>query len=71
VSIVIFSCFSTAFYRQGSGDRLIIEKPHKTSFPEKIFTVKDGKNLNGERECFNSASIRTATFIVSFFADWR
>jgi len=42
-------------------------KPCKTSFPEKIFTVKDGKNLNSERECLNPASIRTATFIVSFF----
>ncbi|MFW6853352.1 hypothetical protein ACODYM_18850 [Burkholderia gladioli] len=67
MSIVIFSCFSTAFYRQGSGDLLMPGKPRKTSFPEKIFTVKDGKSLNSERECLNPASIRTATFIVSFF----
>lgn len=30
-------------------------KPHKTSFPEKTFTVKDGKSLNSERECLNPA----------------
>jgi hypothetical protein len=34
-------------------------KPHNTSFPEKAFTVKDGKSLNSEREGLNSASILT------------
>lgn len=42
-------------------------KPHKTSFPEKIFTVKDGKSLNSERECLNLASIFTVSAIVNFF----
>jgi len=42
-------------------------KPHKTSFPEKIYTVKDGINLNSERECLNSASISTVSSIVNFF----
>ncbi|SAK20448.1 hypothetical protein UA17_02032 [Burkholderia multivorans] len=30
-------------------------KPHKISFPEKAFTVKDGKSLNSEREYVNPA----------------
>lgn len=42
-------------------------KPRKTSFPEKIFTVKDGKNLSGERECLNLASIFTVSSTVNFF----
>jgi len=36
-------------------------KPHNTSFPEKAFTVKDGKSLNSEREGLNSASIFTVS----------
>jgi hypothetical protein len=40
-------------------------KPHETSFPEKTFTVKDGKSLNSERKDLNSASILTVSFIVS------
>ncbi len=42
-------------------------KPHKTSFPEKTFTVKDGKSLNSEREGLNSASILTVSFTVNLF----
>ncbi|MBL8358503.1 MULTISPECIES: hypothetical protein [Delftia] len=42
-------------------------KPHETSFPEKPFTVKDGKRLNSERECLNSASILTVSPTVSRF----
>jgi len=42
-------------------------KPHKTSFPEKAFTVKDGKSLNSERECLNPASIFTVSSTVNFF----
>jgi hypothetical protein len=42
-------------------------KPHKTSFPEEAFTVKDGKSLNSERECLNPASISTVSSTVSFF----
>lgn len=42
-------------------------KPRKTSFPEKIFTVKDGKSLNSERECLNPASILTASATVNLF----
>lgn len=42
-------------------------KPRRTSFPEKTFTVKDGKSLNSERECLNPASILTVSFIVNFF----
>lgn len=30
-------------------------KPHKTSFPEGTFTVKDGKGLNSERDGLNPA----------------
>ena len=42
-------------------------KPHETSFPEKAFTVKDGKSLNSERECLNPASIFTVSSTVNFF----
>lgn len=45
----------------------MLGKPHKTSFPENTFTVKDGKSLNSERECLNSASFFTATATVSLF----
>lgn len=45
-------------------------KPHETSFPEKAFTVKDGKSLNSERECLNSASILTVSSTVNFFC-WQ
>lgn len=45
-------------------------KPHKTSFPEKAFTVKDGKSLNSERERLNPASIFTVSSTVNFFC-WR
>lgn len=42
-------------------------KLHKTSFPEKAFTVKDGKSLNSEQECLNPASIFTVGSTVNFF----
>ena len=42
-------------------------KPHEISFPEKAFTVKDGKSLNSERECLNPASIFTVSSTVNFF----
>ena len=42
-------------------------KPHETSFPEKAFTVKDGKSLNSERECLNLASILTVSATVNRF----
>ncbi|SUA88768.1 Uncharacterised protein [Pandoraea pulmonicola] len=42
-------------------------KPHETSFPEKAFTVKDGKSLNSERECLNCASILTVSATVNRF----
>ncbi len=42
-------------------------KPHKTSFPEEAFTVKDGKSLDSERECLNPASIFTVSPTVNFF----
>ncbi|SDQ26578.1 hypothetical protein [Paraburkholderia tuberum] len=42
-------------------------KPRKTSFPEKTFTVKDGKSLNSEWEGLNPASILTVSFIVNLF----
>ena len=42
-------------------------KPHKTSIPEKAFTVKDGKSLNSEREGLNSASILTVSLTVNLF----
>jgi hypothetical protein len=45
----------------------MLGKPRKTSFPEKIFTVKDGKNLNSERECLNPAAILTASATVNLF----
>ena len=34
----------------------MLGKPHKTSFPEKTFTVKDGFGLDSEREGLNPAS---------------
>lgn len=40
-------------------------KPHKTSFPEEAFTVKDGKSLSSECEHLNVAAI----FIVSSTAN--
>lgn len=42
-------------------------KPHKTSFSEKIFTVKDGKSLNSEWEGINLASISTVSSTANFF----
>ncbi len=42
-------------------------KPRKTSFPEKTFTVKDGKSLNSERECLNLASIFTVSPTANLF----
>lgn len=42
-------------------------KPHKTSIPEKAFTVKDGKSLNSEWECLNPASIFTVSSTANFF----
>lgn len=45
-------------------------KPHKTSFPEKAFTVKDGKSLNSERECLNPAEIFTVSSTANFFC-WQ
>ncbi len=32
-------------------------KPHKTSFPEKAFTVKDGKSLNSEWKCLSTTAV--------------
>jgi len=34
----------------------MLGKPHKTSFPEETFTVKDGFSLNSEREGLNATS---------------
>jgi hypothetical protein len=48
VSIKDFLRFFDGFYRQGPGDLLMPGKPHKTSFSEMTFTVKDGKSLNSE-----------------------
>lgn len=42
-------------------------KLHGISFPEKAFTVKDGKSLNSERECLNCASILTVSATVNRF----
>jgi hypothetical protein len=42
-------------------------KPRKTSFPEKTFTVKDGKSLNSKRECLNPASIFTVSSTANLF----
>lgn len=33
----------------------MLGKPHKTSFPEKTFTVKDGFGLDSDREGLNPA----------------
>ncbi|MGN4072221.1 hypothetical protein ACS0X5_05375 [Burkholderia gladioli] len=62
-----FLLFFDGFYRQGSGDPLMPGKPHKTSFSEKIFTVKDGKSLNSEWEGINPASISTVSSTANFF----
>jgi hypothetical protein len=56
VSIEVFLLFVTAFYRQGSGDLLMPGKPHKTSFPEETFTVKDRFGLDSKREGLNPTS---------------
>ena len=45
----------------------MLGKPHKTSFPEKTFTVKDGLGLNSEREGLNPASGSYATFTANLF----
>ena len=45
----------------------MLGKPHEISFPEKAFTVKDGKSLNSERECLNLASILTVSSTVNRF----
>lgn len=42
-------------------------KPRKTSFPEKTFTVDDGKSLNSERECLDLASIFTVRSTANLF----
>ncbi|WHS61414.1 hypothetical protein [Pseudomonas sp. G2-4] len=34
----------------------MLGNPHKTSFPEETFTVKDGFGLESEQEGFNPAS---------------
>jgi hypothetical protein len=67
VSIEVFLLFCDGFYRQGPGDPLMLGKPHEISFPEKAFTVKDGKSLNSERECLNLASILTVSSTVNRF----
>jgi hypothetical protein len=56
VSIEVFPPVRDGSYRQGPGDLLMLGKPHKTSFPEKTFTVKDGFGLDSEREGLNPAS---------------
>ncbi|WP_162998365.1 hypothetical protein [Xanthomonas axonopodis] len=56
VSIEVFPPVRDGFYRQGPGDLLMLGKPHKTSFPEETFTVKDGLGLNSEREGLDPAS---------------
>ncbi|NRE31711.1 hypothetical protein E5U26_13705 [Burkholderia pseudomallei] len=55
VSIEVFLLFRDGFYRQGPGDLLMPGKPHKTSFPEETFTVKDGFGLDSERDGLNPA----------------
>ena len=50
VSIEVFLLFHDGFYRQGSGDLLMPGKPHETSFPHRVFTVKDRFGLNSKRE---------------------
>ena len=42
-------------------------KPHKTSFPEEIFTVKGRFGLNSKREGLNPTSILTVSFTVNLF----
>jgi hypothetical protein len=56
VSIEVFLLFRDGFYRQGSGDLLMPGKPHETSFPEELFTVKDRFGLNSKREGLNPNS---------------
>ncbi|MBB4596437.1 hypothetical protein [Xanthomonas arboricola] len=55
VSIEVFLLFHDGFYRQGPGDLLMPGKPHKTSFPEETFTVKDGFGLDSERDGLDPA----------------
>lgn len=42
-------------------------KPHKTSFREKAFTVKDSKSLNSEQEYLNPASMFTVSSTANLF----
>jgi len=56
VSIEVFPPVLDGFYRQGSGDLLMLGKPHETSFPEETFTVKDRFGLNSKREGLNPTS---------------
>ena len=42
-------------------------KPHEISFPEKTFTVKDGKSMDSEREGINLTSIFTVSSTVNLF----
>jgi len=48
-----------------AGAALMPGKLHETSFPELVLTVKDGKSLNGERECLNSGSILAVSALPS------
>ncbi|MCQ4166264.1 hypothetical protein [Tahibacter harae] len=50
MSIEVFPPARDGFYRQGPRDLLMLGKPHKTNFPKKTFTVKDGFGLDSERE---------------------
>jgi hypothetical protein len=56
VSIEVFPPVRDGFYRQGPRDLLMLGKPHKTSFPEMIFTVKDRFGLISKREGLNPTS---------------
>lgn len=38
-------------------------KPRRRGFPEKAFTVEDGKGLDSERESVKSAAISTVNFM--------
>ena len=40
----------------------MLGKPHKTSFPEKTFTVKGRFGLNSKREGLNPASVLNRQF---------
>jgi hypothetical protein len=50
VSIEVFRPVLDGVYRQEPGDLLMPGKPHKTSFPEETFTVKDRFGLNSKLE---------------------